>query len=170
MRPLSTDELQQVETRGSPNETNVSKASEEKQTKPERHLEEGQFNASLSKSQPRSVSFNEDTIVKSYDENQATLELPKKAETESLKLKKGEKPIEEMSIDDMIRKAAETEDEPEDSGNNYEVCKYYEKQIIKLLKGSYTGIICLFYLLNYFILNVLHVTIFRFKKVLTCLW
>ena len=142
MRPLSTDELQQAETRGSQNETTVSMASEGKQTIPKRPSEEDQFSASLSKSRPRSVSFNEDTIVKSYDENQATLEMPKAAETGSLKLKKEEKPIEEMSVDDMIRQAAETEDEPEDSGNNYEVSKCCKYQMIMSSKEPYTCADC----------------------------
>ena len=151
MRPLSTDELQQAETRGLQNETTVSMASEKKQTIPKRPSEEDQFSASLSKSRPRSVSFNEDTIVKSYDENQATLEMPKAAETGSMKLKKEEKAIEEMSVDDLIRHAAETEDDPEDSGNNYEVSKCCEYQMILLSKESYIRVNCQFYFFKCFL-------------------
>ena len=69
-------------------------------------------------SQPRqrTVSFNEDTMVNSFDGSKAPIEEPT-VEWEVLK----SIPVEEMTIDEMIEKVEEKGDIVEDSGNNYEV-------------------------------------------------
>ena len=67
---------------------------------------------------PRTVSFNEDTIVNSYAEREAP-SAPVMQEREALV----ESPVNEnMSVDEMLRKVEEKDDIAEESGNNYEVC------------------------------------------------
>ncbi|XP_065064438.1 protein fantom-like [Rhopilema esculentum] len=63
----------------------------------------------------RTVSFNEDTMVNSFDGSKAPIEEPT-VEWEVLK----SIPVEEMTIDEMIEKVEEKGDIVEDSGNNYE--------------------------------------------------
>lgn len=99
-----------------------SQMQEEEATEEEKSPVKSDENVQIaSYSRQRTVSFNEDAIVTSFDKTEAPATLTRQ-EKESLK----KDPQLDMSIDEMIRKVEEKDDGIEESGNNYEVCIFLE--------------------------------------------
>ena len=117
-RPMRGDSASEMHTDDSKQSRISSKSEEDENTNDvESSLKSGFKTQVSAESDPRIVSFDEDTLVNSYGEREDSV-APTMPDKETSK----ESPInEELSIDEMVKKVEEKDDIAEESANNYEV-------------------------------------------------
>ena len=121
MRPMKSDSASVIASEELEKAQVASKPEEEEAKDTEKSLRSTLNTQTSLEDRPRTVSFNEDAVVTSYDKTEA----PIASMTQEKELLKESPVNEDMSIDEMIRKVEEKDDLVEDSGNNYEVSSIF---------------------------------------------